>query len=236
MEENTTKIVRTTSRRKKETPEQRRKKKIIQISFGVLVFIVIIILAAIANKTNPKAAFILMIGTALGYILQRSRFCFTAALRDPVLTGGTNLTKAVLIALGTSSLLFMAINMSKFGLSLESLSLKDVAGYVRPVGIHTIIGAFMFGIGAVIAGGCASGTVMRIGEGFVQQWIAIIFFMIGSMLGVLLSPMVTIKSAKAIFIPQAVGGWIPAIIIQFGLLLLLFIIADMWGKRKSAGS
>lgn len=234
-EKNTTKIVRSTSRRQKETPEQRRKKKIIQISAGVLVFIITIIIASIANKVNPRAAYVLMIGLALGYILQRSRFCFTASLRDPVLTGSTTLTKAVLIGLGTSTLLFMAINMSKFGLSLDNVVFSEAAGYIRPVGFHTILGAFLFGIGAVIAGGCASGTIMRIGEGFIQQWIAIVFFIAGSMLGALLAPMLTSESAKAVFLPQAVGGWVPAIILQFGLLAILYFVADLWARKKTKG-
>ena len=81
-----------------------------------------------------------MIGTAFGYVLQRSRFCFTAALRDPLLTGGTDLTKAVVVALAVSSMLFMGLNFAKFGFSLETVDLKMATGYVRPVGLHTVIG------------------------------------------------------------------------------------------------
>lgn len=230
-------IKRSTSR-KKATPEQRRRKKIIQISLGIILFAIMVIIAFLFQEINPKAGFVLFIGIALGYTLQRSRFCFTASLRDPILTGGTNLTKAVIIALTLSSIGFMAINMSKFGLDMSAYDLSIIAGNVKPVGINTAIGAFLFGIGAVIAGGCASGTLMRMGEGFAQQWLAFVFFVIGSVIGVIIVvPMkaVPILKGKAIFLPAALGGWVPAIILQFGLLALVYLLADWWGKRKNTG-
>ena len=219
--------------RKKETPEQRRRKKVTQIGSGVLVFIVICLVASIAQNSNPKGAFVVLIGAGLGYVLQRSRFCFTASLRDPVLTGGTNLTKAVIIALATISFIFMALNMSRFGLNLESVDIKQAAGHIKPVGIHTALGAFIFGIGAVIAGGCASGTLMRMGEGFMQQWLVFVFFVIGSILGLALADIIIPKDAKAVFLPELTGGWLPAIVIQFGMLFILYIVADIWGKKSS---
>jgi uncharacterized membrane protein YedE/YeeE len=52
-----------------------------------------------------------------------------------------------------------------------------------PIGLHLVIGAFIFGIGAVWAGGCALGTFIRVGEGYVQNMIALVFFIAGSMIG-----------------------------------------------------
>ncbi len=228
------KIVRRSGRRK-ETPEQRRRKKFIQLLSGFGVLVIICLFAFVAQKANPKGAFIILIGTGFGYVLQRSRFCFTAALRDPALTGGTNLTKAVIISLAVASFLFMSINMSKFGMTLETFELSAAAGNIKPVGLHTAIGAFLFGIGAVIAGGCASGTLMRMGEGFLQQWLVFVFFVIGSVAGLWVAKMVTSKTATAVFLPQALGGWLPAVIVQFGLLLGLYLLADAWGRRKAGG-
>ena len=37
----------------------------------------------------------------------------------------------------------------------------------------------MFGIGMVISGGCASGTLMRVGEGFTMQILSLVFFYCG---------------------------------------------------------
>lgn len=39
-----------------------------------------------------------------------------------------------------------------------------------------IIGGFLFGVGIVLAGGCASGTWYRSGEGLVGSWIALLTY------------------------------------------------------------
>ncbi len=115
-------------------------------------------------------------GNVFGFILQRARFCFTASLRDPYLTGGTTLTKAVLTAFAITSIGFIAI---QYGAVSKGLPMPGQA-YVVPISAATAIGAFMFGIGMVIAGGCASGTCMRVGEGFHMQILSLFFFVVGS--------------------------------------------------------
>ncbi|HON88478.1 MAG TPA: YeeE/YedE thiosulfate transporter family protein [Spirochaetia bacterium] len=227
----------------KETPEQRARKRLIQFIASGVVLVLYILLAAFVQTKNPQGAFILLIGLGFGYILQRSRFCFTASMRDPVLTGSTSLTKAVIIALAISSVGYMALQMKATGLSLEKLgtdalkSVTQLPGHVRDAGVHTVLGGFLFGIGAVIAGGCASGTFMRMGEGFVQQWIVFIFFIIGSVIGMAVLPAIKsvpfLYQATPVYLPKLLGGWIPAIIFQFGMLFILYIIADIYGKKKS---
>lgn len=231
-----TTIKRSSSGRKTVTPEQRRKKKVRQITLGIIVFIGVIVIAVFLQRVNPKGAYMWMVGIALGYVLQRSRFCFTASLRDPLLTGGTELTKAVIIALSLASVGYLAINMAKFGMDLGNYDLKAVSGNVKPVGINTAIGAFLFGIGAVVAGGCASGTLMRMGEGFAQQWLAFVFFVVGSVIGVVIMvPMGSVAVLKGVpvYLPKALGGWVPAIIVQFGLLAIVYIFAMWWQKKKA---
>lgn len=209
-------------------------KKNIQISFGVFVVIVCIGIAYFAQTQNKNGAFIWLIGLALGYVLQRSRFCFTAAMRDPVLTGGTALTKALVMALALSSVFYFAMQVKAMGWDLKAGG--TAVGNIANAGLHTVVGGFLFGIGAVIAGGCASGTLMRMGEGFLQQWITIIFFIAGSVLGgPILSLFKTAKYGKAVHLPSLFGSWIPALILQFGLLLLVYILADLWGKKKAKG-
>ncbi len=243
MSDSTVSTIRRTASRPKETPEQRARKRRRQLTAGTILVVLVILVGLLIQTHNPKGAYIWVIGLALGYTLQRSRFCFTAAMRDPVLTGGTDLTKAVIVSVALASLGYMALQMKLTGLSLENLGSETLVdatklpGNIRAAGVHTIIGGFIFGIGAVIAGGCASGTLMRMGEGFVQQWIAIIFFIAGSVIGAVLLPIFQaspILYQKApIYLPQLLGGWVPAIIVQFGLLFAIYILADWYGKKKS---
>lgn len=221
---------------KRLTPQQRKRNRIIQIIAGVVLLTAYIALCFYVQSVNPKGAFIMIIGLALGYVLQRTRFCFTASLRDPVLTGTTTLTKAVILAFMLSSFMYAALQIKLTGFNLETLDIAVLPGNIKAVGLHTVLGGFLFGVGAVIAGGCASGTLMRMGEGFIQQWIAIVFFITGSVIGsVLLIPIqkTFLYSKEAVYLPQLLGGWIPALILQFGVLCGLYLLADWFGKKKS---
>jgi uncharacterized protein len=207
-----------------------RKKKKNQIPAGILVGFILIILGVLSGLSNPRLALFWFTGIAFGFILQRSRFCFTASMRDPALTGSTTLTRAVLVAFAITSLGFWAI---KYGAYQQGLPIPGQS-YIVPVSLATAAGSFMFGIGMVIAGGCASGTLMRVGEGFLMQVISLFFFIIGSLWGAHdfgWWKLHFISNGKAIFLPD-VFGWGGSIIVQLLIILLLFIAADKWEHRK----
>ena len=42
--------------------------------------------------------------------------------------------------------------------------------------IGSLVGGVIFGIGMIFAGGCASGSLWRMGEGHVKLWVAMFFF------------------------------------------------------------
>tara|TARA_B100001109_G_C18820007_1_gene453991 strand:- start:285 stop:1235 length:951 start_codon:yes stop_codon:yes gene_type:complete len=46
--------------------------------------------------------------------------------------------------------------------------------YILPFGVSTIVGGVLFGFGMVIAGGCVSGSLYRIGEGYVASLFSIL--------------------------------------------------------------
>ncbi|MEW9096761.1 MAG: YeeE/YedE thiosulfate transporter family protein [Clostridiaceae bacterium] len=205
-----------------------KKKRINQIPFGVALFIAIVGVGFFMGNNNPRASLMWMFGVAAGFTLQRSRFCFTASLRDPVLTGGTSLTKAVIITIATASVGFISI---QYGAYVKG---NPIPGNISPVGVHIAIGAIMFGIGAVIAGGCASGILMRVGEGFLMQMLAFIFFIIGSLWGAKDFGWWAEKfmPEKGVFLPDVLG-WAPAVAFQCIALLGLYILADWFGNKKS---
>jgi uncharacterized membrane protein YedE/YeeE len=152
-------------------------------------------------------------------------------MSDPYLTGSTSLTRAVLIAFAITTIGFTAI---KYGYFKNGLPIPGM-GYVVPISFATVIGAFLFGIGMVIAGGCASGTLMRVGEGFWMQLLSLVFFIIGSLLGAYHFgwwKLNVISKGKAIFLPD-VFGWFGAVIIQLLIILFLYIAAVKFEKAKT---
>ncbi|MDN5351133.1 MAG: uncharacterized protein PWQ12_49 [Clostridiales bacterium] len=209
-----------------------RKPKKNQIPFGVLVVVLIAVIAVWLNTHSQTVAFFWLTGCAFGFILQKGRFCFTASMRDPYLTGGTSLTRAVIIALAITTIGFTAI---KYGYAQAGLAIPGM-GYVVPISLATLVGAFMFGIGMVIAGGCASGTLMRVGEGFIMNTIALVFFIIGSLWGAHDFGWWKehfISKGPSIFLPD-VFGWMGAVLLQLLLLAALYIIAEQYEKKRGA--
>lgn len=207
-----------------------KKKKKNQLPQAAILLVAVIAAGILLSQSSPVMAILWFTGTFFGFILQRSRFCFTASMRDPALTGSTSLTRAVLIAFALTSLGFWAI---KYGAHLQGLPIPGQS-YVVPVSFATAAGAFMFGIGMVIAGGCASGTLMRVGEGFIMQILSLFFFIVGSLWGAHdfgWWKLNFITEGKAVFLPD-VFGWFGAIALQLLLIACLFIAAAKWENRK----
>ncbi len=108
----------------------------------------------------------LAIGMLFGFALQRGRFCMNSAFRDPLVFKDFTLLKAVGLALFVQ---FIGFHLLSY---IGVLSLAPKSFFV----FGGVIGGFIFGIGMVLAGGCASGTAYRVGEGMVSSLIALFAF------------------------------------------------------------
>lgn len=217
----------TTSRRSSAS----RKPKKNQIPYGFLTVAGIVGIALLLNMNSSNVAFFWLTGAAFGFILQKGRFCFTASMRDPYLTGSTSVTRAVIVAFAITTIGFTAI---KYGYANVGLAVPGMS-YVAPISFATLIGAFIFGVGMVIAGGCASGTLMRVGEGFVMNTIAFFFFMMGSLWGAHdfgWWKEHVISKGSSVFLPD-IFGWMGAVVLQLGVLLILYVVAEQYEKKRS---
>ena len=221
--------------RKRLTAEQKARNKKIQITAAVVIILVLLVVAFAVAPTYPAAPLMMVIGVGFGYSMQRSRFCFTAAYRDPMLTGETKLTRAVIVAFALSTILFFGKHAAAFGTDLSKLTADNMPGNV--INLQMIIGSFIFGIGAVLAGGCASGTFVRMGEGYVQLWICFPFFCLGNAVagGITKATAGTwFTAGSKVYLPQVFGGLVPALLIQLAALLALWVLASWWESKKRA--
>ena len=108
----------------------------------------------------------LMLGTVLGYVMQRGRFCVTGMLRDIFTLKTWRGFVALLVVIAVHAVGLAALT----SLGVITPEVDDFA----PLAV--IIGGFLFGVGIVLAGGCASGTWYRSGEGLVGSWIALLTY------------------------------------------------------------
>jgi uncharacterized membrane protein YedE/YeeE len=207
-----------------------RKPKKKQLPYGIALLVGMIAFGIYLATISEKLELFWILGSCFGIILQKSRFCFTASMRDPYLTGSTSVTRAVLIAFAVTSIAFTAI---KYGFHVKGLPIPG-EGYIVPISLATAVGAFLFGIGMVIAGGCASGTLMRVGEGFFMQMLSLFFFVVGSLWGAHdfgWWKLNFILKGPKVFLPD-IFGWFGGITVQLLLIAGLYIFADKWENRK----
>lgn len=112
----------------------------------------------------------LICGALLGFVMQRGRFCLTGGFRDMYIAKDNRMFYALLIAIAVQSVGVY---------TLIQLDIIEFSAGTFPW-IAVIVGSFIFGIGIVLAGGCATGTWYRAGEGLLGSWIALFGYMLMS--------------------------------------------------------
>lgn len=114
----------------------------------------------------------LLIAAVLGYSMQRGRWCMIQGFREPHMTGECSMAKSVALSI---CILAAGIAVIKFQ------ELRPIEHYVRGTfGWGGVVGGVLFGFGALLAGGCGTGTLWRFGEGQIKLWIVTITFGLSS--------------------------------------------------------
>lgn len=122
----------------------------------------------------------LLIGLMLGWSLQRGRFCINSAFRE-VLFQDYTMFRAYLLAVAVA---IVGANLFEdMGWILQpDGSGNMVAGQLYRqafVPWANVIGGYIFGMGIVLAGGCGSGILYRVGEGNLAYVLAVFGFFFG---------------------------------------------------------
>lgn len=112
----------------------------------------------------------LIVGIAMGWVLQRGRYCMNSAFRDVIFINDYTLFKAYILAL---LIVIIGANLLEDIGQIEELRRQAFAP------IANIIGGYIFGLGIVLAGGCGSGIWYRVGEGLFAAWVSVLGFVIG---------------------------------------------------------
>jgi hypothetical protein len=131
----------------------------------------------IGGATGGKLSWLFLLGGALGLVLYHAAFGFASAWRVFLAEGRGEGLRAQMLMLGLASLLFLPLlaEGTAFG--------RQLAGAVAPLAPSVAVGAGLFGIGMQLAGGCASGTLYTVGGGSTKMVFALLFFLLGSLLG-----------------------------------------------------
>ena len=152
--------------------------KTIEIPFAVQFIMGLIAIAAMGygaynyagsdDSYLAKMGGILVIAAGLGYAMQRGRWCMIQGFREPFMTGDSTLARSVAL-----SVFLVAVG----AVVVKAAGLQSSLHYVRGTfGWGAVVGGIIFGLGAMFAGGCGTGTLWRVGEGQIKLWLVVPFF------------------------------------------------------------
>ena len=146
--------------------------------FAPLVAFVLLLLGAglLQNTVGTRQVLLLVVGAALGLTLYHAAFGFTSAWRVFINDRRGAGLRAQMVMLAVAVMLFFP------ALGAGTLFGQPVVGLVAPVGISVVFGAFIFGIGMQLGGGCASGTLFTVGGGNARMLVTLFFFICGSVI------------------------------------------------------
>ncbi len=197
--------------------------------------------AAYAYSANDESDYIaslsgiIVIAACLGYAMQRGRWCMVQGFREPHMTGDCTLAKSVML-----SIVIVAIGAAVLKYSVpiraEGEAVLATAHYIRGTfGWGGVVGGFIFGLGAMFAGGCGSGTLWRVGEGQVKLMMVVPFFSITSSImtawfrdnefeedGIL---------GSYVYMPEALG-YGPTLLIIGGIMIVWYLVVT-WNEETN---
>lgn len=141
----------------------------VQRVVGALIFVAgIAAFYLYAAAGNAKIGGLLFFGLMIGLIMHRSRFCFVRAFREPFMTGESEMVKAV------------ALSLIVYGCGSAVIKWSYIQppemGVFHPFWIGSLSGGLVFGIGMLLAGGCASSTLWRSAEGHTKLMATLVTF------------------------------------------------------------
>lgn len=201
------------------------------LSIGIVAAIALLI--AIVAVAGWVQGILYIIGLALGATLLHARFGFTSAFRRLASVGNVQGIQAHIVMLAVATTLFAIILGTGF-----SFTGVTPAGYVSPVGVSVIFGAFLFGIGMQLGNGCASGTLYNLGGGGSSMVLTLIAFIAGSTLGAYhFSFWMETPSLPAISLAESTGlGFFGGWLVQLVLFAVIYFATVKFAKRKNPPS
>jgi uncharacterized membrane protein YedE/YeeE len=175
---------------------------------------------------RQRQAALYVVGALLGVALYHAAFGFTSAWRVFIADGRGAGLRAQMLMLAVGVALFFP------ALAAGTLFGNPVTGLVSPAGTSVIVGAFIFGIGMQLGGGCASGTLYTVGGGSTRMIVTLIAFIVGSVIATAHMPFWTsLPQLKPISLVKTLG-LAPALALNWLVFALIVFVTIVVEKRR----
>lgn len=183
-------------------------------------------LVFVSMAVSLRQASLLLVGLVAGVTLYHAAFGFTTAFRVFAVEGRGAGVRAQMLMLGVAAAVFIPL------IGSGSALLGQVPrGAVAPLGVALVIGAFLFGIGMQLGGGCASGTLYSAGGGNVRMGVTLAAFVAGSLIGTAHAPWwERVPSGPGVSLVAAtgIGGALAITAVLLGGIALASLAIERW--------
>ena len=195
---------------------------------GVAALALLLVAAAYAARVvSVQNGLLVLVGALLGVALYHASFGFTGGWRALVTDGRSASVRAQLLLLALATLLLVP------PIALGSLFGRPVHGFIVPLSIPLAAGAFLFGVGMQLGGGCGSGTLFTAGAGSARMVVTLLAFIAGSVVGVAHLPaLASLPSLPGIALWQ-VFGILPTLALSGAALGTLAYFAARTERRRT---
>jgi len=176
----------------------------------------------------------LVVGAIFGFLVQRNRFCMVAA------TGNFLLIKDNRQLLAFIAALLVAITGTQLLEFTDTVAIADSSYRNSQLDwFGASVGGLIFGIGGVLAGGCATRTIVRSTEGSIHAIVALVFFMLfaafaqfsileGVRLDLTQLTAINLNGDASIATLLGLPQWLPALLI---VALFVFYLIKYWNPE-----
>ena len=186
----------------------------------------LVLVSYLAATYGWRQGALFLVGLVAGVSLYHAAFGFTAAWREVASSGRSGGLRAQMVMMSLTVLFFTPlIALGEFG----GISLR---GNVAPLNIAVIWGAFVFGIGMQLGGGCASGTLFTVGGGNARMLVTLAAFIIGSVIGTWhWGSWQDAAGFEPVVLSQDFGVW-PAILISMLMFAAVWYLAAAYERHR----
>ena len=181
---------------------------------------------ALAATYSWRQGALFVLGGALGLVLYHALFGFTSAWRVLIADGRGAGLRAQMLMLAVAAILFFPT------LAHGTLFGQPVHGEYGAVGLSVLVGAFLFGVGMQLGGGCASGTLYTVGGGNTRMLVTLAAFIAGSALGAFHLPWWSAQPNIGTVSLIDIFGWAPALAISLALFAAIAALTVWIEKRR----
>ncbi len=183
----------------------------------------------LGREFGVRQSALFVVGVAAGVVLYHAAFGFTSSWRRFITAGRGAGLRAQMVMLALTCAVFFPL------LGHGHIFGQTVRGSVSPLSVSVVVGAFLFGAGMQLGGGCASGTLYTAGGGNTRMLLTLSAFIAGSVIGTAHMPWwVAAPAMKPVSLVAVLGVW-SALAVSFALFAAIAALTWIIERRRYGG-